>query len=169
MSDSSTDHPAFPIYGAVAGVTGGAGGIGRALVKELVGAGARVAVVDLAEDAAAAAAEEVGGAVGIGADVGDEAQVSAMVRRVQEELGPIDIYCSNAGVISGYGLGDNAAWDIAWKVHVLAHVYAARAVLPGMAERGSGAMVVTASAAGLLMMMGSAPYSVTKHGSVAIA
>ena len=92
-----------------------------------------------------------------------------MVEMVEARLGPIDVYCSNAGVASGAGLGDDGDWALSWRVHAMAHVYAARSVLPGMETRRSGAFVVTASAAGLLMMMQSAPYTVTKHASVAIA
>ncbi|MHB1536270.1 MAG: SDR family oxidoreductase, partial [Acidimicrobiales bacterium] len=108
-------------------------------------------------------------AIGIGADVGDRAQVEALVERVERELGPIDLYCSNAGIATAGGIGEDDDWERSWRVHVMAHVHAARAVLPGMAERGSGAMVITASAAGLLMMMQSAPYTVTKHAAVAVA
>ena len=159
----------FSFDGAVAVVTGGAGGIGQALAGGLTAAGARVAVVDLEGDAAKEAASRLDGAIGVPADVGDPAAVTAMVEEVERRLGPIDIYCSNAGVASGGGLGHDDAWERSWRVHGMAHVYAARAVVPGMVARGSGAMVVTASAAGLLMMMQSAPYTATKHASVAIA
>jgi NAD(P)-dependent dehydrogenase (short-subunit alcohol dehydrogenase family) len=159
----------FQFQDTVAVVTGGAGGIGRALAARLTGAGSRVAVVDLEGAAAEGAAAGLPGAIGVGADVADPAAVRAMLDRVEAELGPIDIYCSNAGVATGGGLDDDGAWDLSWRVHGLAHVYAAREILPGMRARGSGAMVITASAAGLLMMMQSAPYTVTKHASVAIA
>jgi NAD(P)-dependent dehydrogenase (short-subunit alcohol dehydrogenase family) len=159
----------FSFEGSVAVVTGGAGGIGRALASRLTSEGARVAVVDLDVAAAEAVAAGLTGAIGLGADVGDPAAVRAMVDRVEAALGPVDVYCSNAGIATGGALGDDAAWDLSWRVHGLAHIYAAREVLPGMRARGSGAMVVTASAAGLLMMMQSAPYTVTKHASVAIA
>ena len=89
--------------------------------------------------------------------------------RSTTRLGPIDLYCSNAGVGTGRQLGEDEDWERSWRVHGMAHVHAARAVLPGMTARGSGVMVITASAAGLLMMMQSAPYTVTKHASVAIA
>jgi NAD(P)-dependent dehydrogenase (short-subunit alcohol dehydrogenase family) len=155
--------------GAVAVVTGGAGGIGRALAGRLAREGARVAVVDLDLGAAEAAAAELPGAIGLAADVGDAVAVQSMVERVSRELGPIDVYCSNAGVARGSGLGDNADWEVSWLVHGMAHVHAARRVLPEMTARGSGVMVITASAAGLLMSMVSAPYTATKHASVAIA
>ena len=159
----------FGFSGAVAVVTGGAGGIGRALASRLAGEGCRVAVVDLDAKAAAGAAAELPGAIGLGADVGDRAAVRGMVEEVESRLGPIDIYCSNAGIATGGGLGEDDAWDLSWRVHAMAHVHAARAVVPGMTDRGRGAVVITASAAGLLMMMQSAPYTVTKHASVAIA
>ncbi|MDQ2754719.1 MAG: SDR family oxidoreductase [Actinomycetota bacterium] len=164
---SETD--AFRVQGAVAVVTGGAGGIGRALAERLTSEGARVAIVDLASAAPEETAATLDGAIGIGTDVGDEAAVQAMVAQVEADLGPIDLYLSNAGIGGGRELGDDEAWRRSWQVHGMAHIYAARAVLPGMAARRSGAMVITASAAGLLMMMQSAPYTVTKHASVAIA
>jgi NAD(P)-dependent dehydrogenase (short-subunit alcohol dehydrogenase family) len=154
---------------AVAVVTGGAGGIGRALGERLAHEGARVALVDLDAARAEEAAAGVPGAIGLGADVGDPTAVQMMVEAVEERVGPIDVYCSNAGVASGGGLGDDADWELSWRVHGMAHVHAARFVVPGMVSRRSGAFVVTASAAGLLMMMQSAPYTVTKHASVAIA
>jgi NAD(P)-dependent dehydrogenase (short-subunit alcohol dehydrogenase family) len=159
----------FVFDGAVAVVTGGAGGIGKALASKLTAEGARVALVDLDLGAAQAAASELKGAIGLSADVGDYEAVGAMVDEVERRLGPIDVYCSNAGVATGAGLGEDDAWDLSWRVHGMAHVHASRTVVPGMVARGSGAMVITASAAGLLMMMQSAPYTVTKHASVAIA
>lgn len=143
-------------------VTGGASGIGRALAERFAADGAPVATFDLP------------GTVGPGAthvelDVTDPGAVAAAVVRVEAELGPIGVYCSNAGIAAGRGLGDDTDWERSWAVHAMAHVHAARAVLPGMAERGGGHFVVTASAAGLLMMMQSAPYTVTKHASVALA
>lgn len=159
----------FNFQGAVAVVTGGAGGIGRALAARLTAEGSRVAIVDLDRASAEEPAAALPGAIGLAADVGDPVAVRAMVAAVESELGPIDIYCSNAGVATGGALGDDEAWDLSWRVHGLAHIYAAREVLPGMQARGSGALVITASAAGLLMMMQSAPYTVTKHASVSIA
>lgn len=158
--------------GAVAVVTGGAGGIGQALAARLASDGARVAVVDLNAAAAEAAASVLPGSgrhIGLAADVGDGQAVAALVEQVEFALGPIDIYCSNAGIATGPGLSDDEVWQAAWQVHGMAHVHAARAVLPGMTERNRGVFVVTASAAGLLMMMQSAAYTVTKHASVAVA
>lgn len=160
----------FQIAGARAVVTGGAGGIGAALAQKLAAEGATVAVVDLdrARAEAAAATLVAGAHIGLAADVGDSSAVQAMVDEVEARLGPVDLYFSNAGIATGPGLGDDEAWDASWRVHVMAHVHAARAVLAGMQERQRGAFVVTASAAGLLMMMQSAAYTVTKHASVAI-
>lgn len=159
----------FELRGAVAAVTGGAGGIGLALSSKLASEGCRVAVVDLEAARAERAASGLEGAIGVGADVGDPAAVKAMVGQIESRLGPIDVYCSNAGIAVGAGLGDDADWEASWRVHGMGHVNAAREVIPGMATRGQGAFVITASAAGLLMMMQSAPYTVTKHASVAIA
>ena len=154
----------------VAIVTGGGSGIGRALVRRLAAEGAQVAIVDRN----GAAAREVAAGLGddvlaSGLDVTDEDAVRAFVALVEQRLGPIDLYCSNAGVARGGGLGADDDWAESWRVHVLAHVYAARWVLPTMARRGYGHFVVTASAAGLLTNLDSAPYSVTKHGTVALA
>jgi NAD(P)-dependent dehydrogenase (short-subunit alcohol dehydrogenase family) len=168
MSDDSATSPAISA-GSVAVVTGGGSGIGRALAGRLHADGARLAVVDLHAAAAEDTAEALPGALAIGADVTDEGALRSAVARVEAELGPIDVYCSNAGIATGAGLGDDEDWARSWAVHGMAHVYAARAVIPGMAGRGRGDFVVTASAAGLLMMMQSAPYTVTKHASVAIA
>jgi NAD(P)-dependent dehydrogenase (short-subunit alcohol dehydrogenase family) len=158
----------FAFERSVAVVTGGAGGIGRALASRLAAEGCRVAIVDLDGDAVEATAATVPGAIGVAADVGSVDGVRSVVGEVESRLGPIDIYCSNAGIATGAGLGDDEAWAAGWRVHVMAHVHAAREVLPGMTERNRGAFVVTASAAGLLMMMQSAPYTVTKHAAVAI-
>jgi NAD(P)-dependent dehydrogenase (short-subunit alcohol dehydrogenase family) len=159
----------FNFDGAVAVVTGGASGIGRALAGRLGAEGSRVAVVDLNAGAAEAVAAEIPGAVGLAADVGDARAVRATVAQLEAQLGPIALYCSNAGIGTGGGLGDDEAWERSWRVHGLAHLYAAREVMPGMVARRAGALVITASAAGLLMMMQSAPYTVTKHASVAMA
>jgi NAD(P)-dependent dehydrogenase (short-subunit alcohol dehydrogenase family) len=160
------------LSGAVVVVTGGASGIGAALARRFAAEGAgAVVVADLDAAGASAVARGLGCPVrlGVGLDVTDEAQVAALATRVAEEVGPIDLYCSNAGVIGSPGLGTDADWQRAWQVHVLAHVYAARHVVPAMAARGHGHLMVTASAAGLLAEADLAPYSVTKHGSVALA
>ena len=157
--------------GAVVVVTGGASGIGRALVERIAGAGARAVIAaDLDGAAARRVANELGGPVtGLGLDVTDEAAVAAAIDQVTATHGPIDVYCSNAGVGSGEGLAGDADWERTWRVHVLAQVYLGRHLVPAMAERGRGHLMVTASAAGLLTEMDTAPYAVTKHGAVALA
>jgi NAD(P)-dependent dehydrogenase (short-subunit alcohol dehydrogenase family) len=160
------------VSGAVIVVTGGASGIGAALARRFAAEGARAVVVaDLDAAGAAAVAEGLTCPVrlGVGLDVADEAQVAAFAARVAEQIGPIDVYCSNAGLAGAPGLGSDAEWQRAWQVHVLAHVYVARHVVPAMVARGSGHVMITASAAGLLAEADLATYSVTKHGSVALA
>ncbi len=151
-------------------VTGGASGIGRALALRFAEEGARgVVVCDLDASGAEAVASRFGG-LGLGVDVTDEAQVRDLVARAERENGPIDLFCSNAGIgIPGGVEVPDADWTRIWNVNVMAHVYGARAVLPGMLERGEGYLLNTASAAGLLTQIGSAPYAVTKHAAVALA
>jgi len=161
--------------GKVVVVTGGASGIGKALCERFGAEGAAaVAVADLDEPGAGAVAAELGTAgtraLGIRCDVAQEADVVALVDRVEAELGPIDLFCSNAGVaIAGGAEVPDTEWQRIWSVNVMAHVYAARALVPRMAARGGGHLLATASAAGLLTNLGSAPYSVTKHAAVAFA
>lgn len=162
----------FTPAGKVIVVTGGASGIGRGLAERFATEGARAVVLaDLDERASQEAAKSLNGtkAIGIGLDVTDEAAVTAAVRRIEDEAGPIDVWCSNAGIARGELLGSDADWAASWNVHLLAHVYAARAMVPGWTERGEGHLMITASAAGLLTNMDSAPYSVTKHAAVALA
>jgi len=153
-------------------VTGGGSGIGRGMARRFAAEGARgVVVADLDEAAARAVAGELGErALAVGCDVADDAQVGALIARTEEALGPIDLFCANAGVIQGTGL-DTAddAWDLAFAVNVRAHTIAARRLVPGWVERGEGYLLTTASAAGLLSQIGSAPYSVTKHAAVGFA
>ncbi len=133
--------------------------------------GARAVVVADrdADGAAEVAASLPVEALGIGLDVTDEAAVLAALDQIEHQFGPIDIYCSNAGVGGAVGLGTDAQWDLAYRVHMLAHLYIARHLVPRMIERGSGHVMITASAAGLLTEMDTAPYSATKHGSVGLA
>jgi NAD(P)-dependent dehydrogenase (short-subunit alcohol dehydrogenase family) len=150
-------------------VTGGGDGIGRAIARRLAAGGARVVVNDLDPAAAAAVAAEIEG-FAVPGDAGTEQGVRDLLAAAGEHLGEIDVYCSNAG--TGAGSGPDTpedVWQRAWEVNTLAHVRAARALLPGWLARGRGTFVVTASAAGLLTMLGSAPYSVTKHAAVAFA
>lgn len=158
------------IKGRIAVITGGASGIGAALARRFHAEGARAVVVaDVQTGPLEAVAAEVGG-LAIRCDVAKEAEIDALVSRVEAELGPIDIFCSNAGIAR---LGDedvpNEEWQLNWDIHVMAHVYAVRAVAPRMAARGEGYLVHTASAAGLLSHIQSATYSVTKHAAVAFA
>ena len=156
----------------VAVVTGGAGGIGRALCERFLAEGARaVAVVDLDAATAQSVADALGpAAIGLGADVGDEASLIAAVQTVESRVGPIDLMVSNAGVGTMQGIdAPTDAWQQIWDVNVMAHVFAARAVIPGMVARGEGYLLNTASAAGLLTNIGDAPYSVTKHAAVGFA
>jgi len=156
----------------IAVVTGGAKGIGYAIAEAFVAAGVRaIAVVDLAQADVDAAADRLGPtAIGLAADVGSRAAVAGLVDQVEAQLGPIDVFVSNAGIGTGAGVdATDEAWDAIWKVNVLAHVYAAQAVLPSMLARGEGYLVSTASAAGLLTQIGDLPYSATKHAAVAVA
>ena len=160
------------VSGKLVVVTGGANGIGRALCERFHAEGARkVVVVDLEESNAQAVAQALDGDA-YGVDVRDEAAIQAMVERVEAEHGPIDLFCSNAGIIALDGepwwatSAPNETWQAMWDIHVMSHVYAARACLPSMIERGSGYFLNTASAAGLLNQIGDAAYSTTKHAAV---
>ena len=157
------------VSGAGAVVTGGGGGIGRAMARRLAADGARVVVNDLDAAAAEAVAAEIGG-LAVPGDAGSEQGVAGLIQAASGFLGEIDVYCSNAG--TGGGTGEETpddVWQRVWEVNTMAHVRAARALLPGWLARGSGTFVVTASAAGLLTMLGSAPYSVTKHAAESFA
>ncbi len=124
---------------------------------------------DLDGDRAASVAAEIGG-VGLRCDVAVEADIVTLAGAAEAELGPVGLFCSNAGIATpGDPFVPDDDWQRIWQVNVMAHVYAARAVLPGMLERGSGYLLQTASAAGLLTQLGSAPYAVTKHAAVAFA
>jgi NAD(P)-dependent dehydrogenase (short-subunit alcohol dehydrogenase family) len=155
---------------AVVVVTGAASGIGAALARRFAADGARrVVVVDLQLGAAQAVADEIGG-VAEQVDVTDATAVNGLVDRTLARDGQIDLFCSNAGILTGVGLDDPAdLWHRAYEVNVMAHVHAARAVVPAMLERGQGWLLNTASAAGLLTSPGDAPYAVTKHAAVAFA
>jgi NAD(P)-dependent dehydrogenase (short-subunit alcohol dehydrogenase family) len=158
------------LKGCVAVVTGGASGIGRALCRRFAAEGARgVVVSDLNEQGAQTVAAEIKG-IAVACDVGVEQQIVNLVQRAEQAFGQIDLFCSNAGLATKGGAeAPDKDWQRNWDVHVMSHVHAARAVLPAMLKRGSGYLLNTASAAGLLTEMGSAPYSVTKHAAVAFA
>ena len=159
------------IRGKVAIVTGGASGIGAGIAKRFVSDGARgVVVADMNLEQAQAVAKEIG-ATAVRCDVSREADIQALVATTREKFGQVDIYISNAGILGSMGGVElpDALWQKMWEVHGMAHVWAARAVVPEMIERGEGYFLVTASAAGLLNIVESAPYGVTKHAAVAIA
>lgn len=155
----------------VAVITGGSGGIGRAMAKAFLAEGARaVMLADLNEEAVQQAAAEIG-CDGMACNVTSEADIQALVQATVDRYGQIDLFCSNAGA-GGAGVltdAENDVWQQQWELHVMSHVYAARAVLPAMLERGEGYLLNTASAAGLLAALGSGPYSVTKAAAVKLA
>ena len=163
------------VEGASAVVTGGASGIGAAIARALAAAGARgVLVADLDAAGAAVVVDQLTAmgaeAIARTVDVADPAAVAAMVAAAEQAFGGLDIVVSNAGIGTGEGVAAPVEeWQRSYEVNVLAHVHAARAALPGMLARGSGAFVHTCSAAGLLTMIGDAPYTVTKHAAVAFA
>ncbi|REJ79930.1 MAG: SDR family NAD(P)-dependent oxidoreductase [Acidobacteria bacterium] len=160
------------VEGKVVVVTGGGSGIGEGLVERFVADGARhVVVLDRDGDQARRVADRVGARTSAAAvDVADEDAVRELVAATSRDHGPIDLFVSNAGYVTTGGLEiDNAELQGMWEVHVLSHLYAARAVLPSMIERGGGYLLNTASAAGLLTQIGSLAYSVTKHAAVALS
>lgn len=151
-------------------VTGGGSGIGAAMVRRFAAERPRAIVVaDLNGDNAARVAAEVGG-VARQVDVADEAALVALIDATEAEQGPIDLFCSNAGIGLGRGLeASNEEWNTILSVNVMAHVFAARHLVPRMVARGGGYLLNTASAAGLLSQIGSVTYAVTKHAAVALA
>jgi NAD(P)-dependent dehydrogenase (short-subunit alcohol dehydrogenase family) len=157
------------VAGAGVVVTGAGSGIGAALARRLTAEGAKVVLNDI--DAAAAGAVAAScGAVAVPGDAASEDGVAWLIGAATESLGEIDLYCANAGVgRSGGADADEAEWDLSWQVNVMAHVRAARLLLPSWLERGRGHLICTVSAAGLLTMLGSAPYSVTKHAALSFA
>lgn len=151
-------------------VTGGAQGIGAALCRRFAQEqAAHVVVSDIRLNAAQTVAAEIGGTA-IRCDVSSEDEVRNLVQQTEEQCGPIDVFFSNAGITVKGGLETaNDDWQTMWDVNVMSRLYAARAVIPGMLERGSGYLIHTASGAGLLTEIGSASYSATKHADVALA
>jgi NAD(P)-dependent dehydrogenase (short-subunit alcohol dehydrogenase family) len=163
------------LNGKVAVITGGAGGIGSALARRFAAEGAAgVVLSDVDHEAAQRIAKEItaegGHATAIAADVADEAQVAELVAASEAAFGPIDLFCSNAGIATGIGLDAKPEdWARSWSINVVAHAHAAKAVLPSMIERGSGYLLQTVSAAGLLSCAGDAPYTATKHAALGLA
>lgn len=165
--------PAAPrgltVAGAGVVVTGAGSGIGAALATRLAADGARVVVNDVDPAAARAVAARIGGHARPG-DAADPAAVADLVGFARDRLGAIDLFCANAGVAPAGGVdAPDDAWARSWRVNVLAHVLAARELLPHWLAAGRGRLLVTASAAGLLTLLGNAPYAVTKHAALAFA
>jgi len=154
----------------VAVVTGAGSGIGRAMAKRFIAEGARQVVI---ADLHGEPLDELAAAIGARAivtDVADEQAVINLIRTTEQDYGHIDLLCNNAGIgVGGGPETPNADWQRIWEINVMAHIYATRAALPDMLRRGDGYILNTASAAGLLTQIGSAPYAVTKHAAVAYA
>ena len=148
-------------------VTGAGSGIGRAMSEKFVAQGARqVVAVDINTANAQKTADKLG-CVAITADVSCDADIKRIIEDTENDFGPIDLFCGNAGV--GLGLSEQSPdqeWQMSWDINVMAHVYAARHLVPRMTERGGGYFLNTASAAGLLNQVGGAAYGVTKHAAV---
>lgn len=159
------------LAGKVAVVTGSGNGIGEAIAKRFAAEGAKVLVTDIDEEAALRVAGEIG-TVGVGADVTLEPEVQRIAALAQERLGPIDIWHSNAGLAgprAARDLQDDTLWDTMWRLHVLSHLFAARAVLPSMLRRGDGYLLATASNTALSIQAEKLAYSVTKRGALALS
>jgi NAD(P)-dependent dehydrogenase (short-subunit alcohol dehydrogenase family) len=151
-------------------VTGAAGGIGAALARRFATEQPRGIVVSDRDAAGVDAVARSIDALAVPCDVSKESQVRSLVEAAEARFGPVDLFCSNAGVITlGGAEASDEEWELSLGVNVMAHVYAARILVPAMVERGGGYLLQTASAAGLLTQLGSAPYSVTKHAAVALA
>jgi NAD(P)-dependent dehydrogenase (short-subunit alcohol dehydrogenase family) len=164
------------LRGAHVVVTGGGSGIGAALARRFVGEQpSAIVVADIdgkAAEAVAGAVRSAGAeAIGVTVDVGREAEIARLVEHAEERFGPVDVFCSNAGIPGPYGGPEvaDAEWQRIWEINVMAHIWAARILLPGMLDRDRGHLSSTASAAGLLANPGLMPYSVTKHAAVAVA
>ena len=151
-------------------ITGAASGIGAACARAFAAQGARVVATDINADGVCALASEIG-CLGLPCDISDEASVDELVRKAELEYGPVDLFFSNAGIANGGGPLETPVevWEQQWQVNVMAHVYAVRAVLPGMLERGSGYLIHTASIAGILSSHGNLVYATTKHAVVGLA
>jgi NAD(P)-dependent dehydrogenase (short-subunit alcohol dehydrogenase family) len=171
----ATEGPLVKVARKVAIVTGGGNGIGAAIARRIATEGASVLVADLDADAASAVSAQIGqarpgAAIAVGGDVADEACVEGLIEAAEAAFGPVDLYFANAGMTGQRGLeAEEDVWDRVLDVNLRAHVRAARLLLPGWLERGSGYFVSTASAAGLLTQIGSPVYAVTKHAAVGFA
>ncbi|MGH7024028.1 MAG: SDR family oxidoreductase [Caulobacteraceae bacterium] len=158
------------IGGKIIVVTGAASGIGRALCLRFADDGAAKVVCADRYGAGAKATAEACGGIAFTTDVSREADIVALIEGVERDVGPIDLFCSNAGIaVFGGAEAPDEAWERIWRINVMAHVWAARHLTPLMIARGGGYLMSTASAAGLLSQIGSAPYAVTKHAAVALA
>jgi NAD(P)-dependent dehydrogenase (short-subunit alcohol dehydrogenase family) len=151
-------------------ITGGASGIGAAMAERFHQEGAQhIVVADLDGEGAQKVAERIGGS-SRAVDVADEAEIKALIEETENNIGPIDLFCSNAGIGIGRGLDEpTEVWQQIWEVNTMAHVFAAKHLVPRMKARGGGYLLNTASAAGLLSQIGSVTYAVTKHAAVALA
>jgi len=157
------------VTGASVVVTGAGSGIGAALARRFAAEGARVVVNDIDAAAAQAVASSCG-AIAVPADAASQAGLAGLLAAAREAVGEVDMFCANAGVARGGGPGASEAdWEVSWQVNVMAHVRAARLLLPGWLDRGEGHLICTVSAAGLLTMLDAAPYSATKHAALAFA
>ena len=154
----------------IAVVTGAGSGIGKALVQKFMAEGAReVVAVDINADTAAQTAAELG-CVAMSADVTNESDIIRIIEDTERDIGPIDLFCSNAGIAIGASeQAPDEEWQLIWEVNVMSHVYAARHLVPRMVQRGGGYFLNTASAAGLLNQIGGAAYGTTKHAAVGFA
>lgn len=157
--------------GKIAVVTGAAGGIGGALTRELLARGAQTVVAtDIAGEGLEALAAELGGVVTRQLDVTDEHATHALVDEIEDEFGPVGVFFANAGVATGGGPeADDDVWNLQWRVNVMSHVYASRALFPRWSERGEGHLITTASMAGLLSSLGDGVYTATKHAALGLA
>ena len=162
------------IKGKIVVVTGAASGIGKALCERFAMEGASAVVVsDIDQPGIDATVSDLASktnAVGIRCDVSKEDEINSLANKTLEQFGHIDLFCSNAGIFTAGGESvSTKAWQQIWEINVMAHVFAARSVLPSMLERGEGYLLNTSSAAGLLNQVGSAPYSTTKHAAIGFA
>lgn len=162
------------IKGKVVVVTGGASGIGKSLCERFAQEGASAVVVsDINQAGIDETVADISAntrALGVKTDVSVEEEVNQLVAKTLDQFDHIDLFCSNAGIFTAGGENvSTEAWQTIWDINVMSHVFAARAVLPGMLARGQGYLLNTSSAAGLLSQVGSAPYSVTKHAAIGFA